>query len=195
MTKHILFLSLFLTCPSLSVQISISTALFSHLCLSVLVIPLISAVFLNSHHALSLQFTLSFLRISSTVLHKYENISFNLNFHPGTCFCFIRVHVFWRYVVPPPPFLLMFSLFSRSLSFPLFITPHHLDPPFFSLHRSLSTCWFQSQRVEANLRTSALSRKRWCHLFQRWRARLALSHDTDTLVYTMPPLFKTDSLR
>lgn len=193
MTKHILFLSLFLTCPSLSVQISISTALFSHLCLSVLVIPLISAVFLNSHHALSLQFTLSFLRISSTVLHKYFIQS---KFSPRDLFLFYKGARFLAVCCPPPPpFLLMFSLFSRSLSFPLFITPHHLDPPFFSLHRSLSTCWFQSQRVEANLRTSALSRKRWCHLFQRWRARLALSHDTDTLVYTMPPLFKTDSLR
>lgn len=125
MTKHILFLSLFLTCPSLSVQISISTALFSHLCLSVLVIPLISAVFLNSHHALSLQFTLSFLRISSTVLHKYENISFNLNFHPGTCFCFIRVHVFWRYVVPTPPLLVnVLSVFP----FPVFPAFHHPSP-------------------------------------------------------------------
>lgn len=102
-TKHItLFLSLFPTCPSLSVQISISTALFSHLCLSVLVMPLISAVSLNSHHALSFQFTHSFLRISSMVLHKYQKISFNLKFHPGTCFCFIRVHVFWRHAVPPP---------------------------------------------------------------------------------------------
>lgn len=98
-----------------------------------------------------------------------------------------------------PFFLIIFSLFScsPSSSFSLLwrsITPHHLDPPFFSLHLSLSTCWFQSQRVEANLRTSALGRKRWCHPFQRRRAGPALSHDTDTVVYVMPSLFKTGSL-
>lgn len=58
-------------------------------------------------------------------LQFYINISFNLNFHPGTCFCFIRVHVFWRYVVPPPPLLVnVLSVFP----FPVFPAFHHPSP-------------------------------------------------------------------
>lgn len=99
-----------------------------------------------------------------------ENIKFNSIYisHSGICIFFF----FWRIqlinggiLFNSSFFSLMFSLYScpPSSSLSLLwrsITPHHLDPPFFSLHLSLSTCSFQSQRVEANLRTSALHRKR-----------------------------------
>lgn len=103
---------------------------------------------------------------------------------------------YWCYFIKFSIHLINIQSFSPILHFlSFFLSPSPSGPPILpSLQCSLSTCWFQSQRVEAKLRTSALSRKRWCHLFERRRARLALSRHTDTVVYTMLPLFQTDSL-
>lgn len=142
----------------------------------------------SSHQVLSLHPSFNFWWI---FLHHHfllclGEILFNINLLVSEDATFTGVVCFFYFsfifikVLSLPVLHLPLSFLWRS------ITPHHLDPPFLSLHRSLSTCWFQSQCFEANLRTSVLGRKRWCHLFQRRRAGPVRSHDRDTVVYTMP---------
>lgn len=93
----------------------------------------------------------------------------------------------------------MFSYFSCSSSshlFPFSGDPSLVSPsgppvrvsPFVYLLIPVSASRGQSEDV------CARQKKMMSSLFERRRAGLVLSHNTDTVVYTMPPLFKTGSL-
>ena len=215
---HLLFASL--NPRPLSVQISISTALLSHLCLFIcpslytsihpsyppdichLYLLLLPSSFIYIHSLISSNLPPSpwFPPLSIGHMRNFVTLEFTY-----LCFCGCTLSPFFFFFLPfsihPSP--------STHLSLPplrLHLSPFSGDPapitiwtppsPFFSLPLFSLCLPADSSLSESRpiLRMSALGRKRWCHLFQRRRAQPALSHNRDTVVYMMPPLLEANSV-